>query len=82
MKGCLNRRDRRDIGLTPASRRRWLPARRHEMGKGVEANRNKGLYFSLRDKLNGLHRRSREYCKSAAMLSDSIALVCVRPKLI
>ena len=60
----------------------WLPANRHEVGKGGEVNRNEGLHSRLRDKLNRLHRRTKGYSKSIAMLSDSIALVCVTLNLI
>ena len=60
----------------------WLPANRHEVGKGGEVNRNEGLHSRLRDKLIRLHRRTKGYSKSAAMLSDSITLVCVSLKLI
>ena len=59
----------------------WLPADRHEVGKGGEVNRNEGLHSRLRDKLNRLHRRTKGYSKSITMLSDSIALVCLRLKL-
>ena len=60
----------------------WLPASRHVVSKGGEVNRNEGLHSRLRDKLNRLHRRTKGYSKSVAMLSDSIALVCVILKLI
>lgn len=60
----------------------WLPADRHEVGKGSEVNRNEGLHSRLRDRLNRLHRRTKGYSKSASMLSDSIALVCLTLKLI
>ena len=60
----------------------WLPANKHEAGKGGEVNRNEGLHSRLRDKLNRLHRRTKGYSKSMAMLSDSIALVCLSLKLI
>ena len=60
----------------------WLPANRHEVGKGEEVNRNEGLHSRLRDKLNRLHRRTKGYSKGIAMLSDSIALVCVTLNLI
>ena len=60
----------------------WLPANKHEVGKGGEVNRNEGLHSRLRDKLNRLHRRTKGYSKSITMLSDSIALVCLRLKLI
>ena len=59
----------------------WLPTDRHEVGKGSEVNRNEGLHSRLRDKLNRLHRRTKGYSKSMAMLGDSIALVCLRLKL-
>ena len=60
----------------------WLPADRHQVGKGSEVNRNEGFTpYCLRDKLNRLHRRTKGYSKSMAMLSDSIALVYVTLKL-
>ena len=60
----------------------WLPRNRHEVGKGMEANRNEGLHSRLRDKLNRLARRTKGYTKSVPMLRDSIALVCLRLGLI
>ena len=60
----------------------WLPQNRHMVGKGLEANRNEGSHSVLRDKLNRLHRKTRGYSKSVAMLRDSIALVCLRLDLI
>ena len=78
MKGCLRRKDTADAYQVYG----WLPANRHEVGKGGEVNRNEGLHSRLRDKLNRLHRRTKGYSKSIAMLSDSIALVCVTLNLI
>ena len=60
----------------------WLPAGKHEVGNGGQVNRNEGLHSRSRDKLNWLHRRTKGYSKSMAMLSDSIALVCLNLKLI
>ena len=60
----------------------WLPSDRHVVSKGGEVNRNEGLHSRLRDKLNRLHRQTKGYSKSIAMLSDSIALVCLSLKLI
>ena len=60
----------------------WLPADRHEVGKGGAVNRNEGLHSRLRDRINRLHRKTKGYSKSVAMLSDSIALVCLRLGLI
>ena len=45
-------------------------------------NRNEGLCSRLRDKLNRLYLRTKGYSKSIAMLSDSIALVCLSLKAI
>ena len=59
----------------------WLSPGRHEVGKGTEVNRNEGLHSRLMDKLNRLHRHTKGYSKSAAMLSDSIAPVCLSLKL-
>ena len=61
---------------------RWLPRDRHEVRNGSEVNRNEALRSRLRDKLNRLHRRTKGYSKSMAMLSDSIALVCLKLGLI
>lgn len=60
----------------------WLPADRHEVGKGGAVNRNEGLHSRLRDRINRLHRKTKGYSKSVAMLSDSIALVCLKLGLI
>lgn len=60
----------------------WLPADRHEVGKGGAVNRNEGLHWRLRDRINRLHRKTKGYGKSLAMLSDSIALVCLKLGLI
>ena len=56
----------------------WLPANRHVTGKGGAVNRNEGLHSVWRSKLNRLHRRTKGYSKSAIMLRNSIALVCLR----
>lgn len=60
----------------------WLPANRHEVGKGSAVNRNEGLHSRLRDRINRLHSKTKGYSKSVAMLSDSIALVCLKLGLI
>ena len=60
----------------------WLPASRHVVGKGGEVNRNEGLHSRLRDRINRLHRKTKGYSKSLAMLSGSIALVCLKLGLI
>ena len=60
----------------------WLPAGRHGKGKGGEANRNGGLHSRLRDRLSRLRRKTKGYGKSAAMLRDSIAPVCLKLNLI
>ena len=56
----------------------WLPHDRHVVGKGGAVNWNEGLHSRLRSKLNRLIRRTKGYSKSANMLRDSIALVCLR----
>ncbi len=66
----------------PEAERYRTDAGRHEVVKGSEVNRNEGLHSRLRDGLNRLHRQTKRYRKSMAMLSDSIALVCVTLKLI
>ena len=55
----------------------WLPADRHEVGKGGAVNWNEGLHSWCRGKLNRLHRRTKGYTKSVAMLGCSLALVLV-----
>ena len=60
----------------------WLPSDRHEVGKDSEVNRNEELHSRSRYKLNRLHRPTKGYSKSKAILSDSVALVCVTLKLI
>ena len=55
----------------------WLPADRHQVGKGSAVNWNKGLHSWCREKLNRLHRRTKGYTKSVAMLSGSLALLLV-----
>ena len=56
----------------------WLPANRHVVGKGREANRNEGKHSVLRDKLNRLIRKTKGYSKSEEVLRDSVALVCLQ----
>ena len=56
----------------------WLPANRHVVGKGHEANRNEGKHSVLRSKLNRLIRRTKGYSKSEEVLRDSVALVCLQ----
>ena len=53
----------------------WLPADRHEVGKGGAVNWNEGLHSRCRGKLNRLHRRTKGYTKSVGMLGSSLALV-------
>ena len=55
----------------------WLPADRHQVGKSGAVNWNEGLHSWCRGKLNRLHRRTKEYTKSVAMLSGSLALPLV-----
>ena len=58
--------------------RALLPAERHHIGKGPEANRNEATHEVLRRKLNRLARRTQGYGKSLAMLVDSLALVWLK----
>ena len=44
-------------------------------------NPNEGLHSRLRDKLNRLHRQTKGNSEIVAMLSDSLALVCLSLKL-
>ena len=53
----------------------WLPADRHEVGKGGAVNWNEGLHSWCRGKLNRLHRRMKGYTKSVGMLGCSLALL-------
>ena len=53
----------------------WLPSDRHHVGKGGAVNWNEGLHSWYRGKLNRLHRRTKGYTKSVAMLSGSLALL-------
>ena len=53
----------------------WLPADRHQVGKGGAVNWNEGLHSWCRGKLNRLHRRTQGYTKSVAMLGCSLALL-------
>ena len=53
----------------------WLPADRHEVGKGGAVNRNEGLHSWCRGKLNRLHRRMKRCTKRVAMLWCSLALL-------
>ena len=55
----------------------WLPADRHQVGKGGAVNWNEGLHSWCRGKLNRLHRRTKGYTKSVAMLGYSLAMVLV-----
>ena len=55
----------------------WLPADRHEVGKGGAVNWNEGLHSWCRGKLNRLHRRTKGYTKSVVMLGSSLAMVLV-----
>ena len=55
-----------------------LPANRHVIGKGLEANRNEGRHSALRDKLNRLHRGTKGYSKSEEALRGSVALICLQ----
>ena len=59
-----------------------MPTDRHEVGDGGQVNRNEGIHFRLRDKLNRLHRWTKRYSKSIAILSDSITLICLSLKLV
>ena len=54
----------------------WLPANRHQRGKGSEVNRNEGTHSQSRDRLRRLQRRTKGYSKSLTMLAGSIAWVC------
>ena len=42
----------------------WLSAERHGIGRGGAVNRNEGLHSRLRDKINRLHRRTRDTAKA------------------
>ena len=53
----------------------WLPADRHQVGKGGAVNWNEGLHSWCRGQLNRLHRRTKGYTKSVAMLGYSPALL-------
>ena len=53
----------------------WLPVDRHEVGKGGAVNWNEGLHSWCRGNLNRLHRRTKGYTKSVAMLGCSLALL-------
>ena len=55
--------------------RAWLPADRHQAGKGSAVNWNEDLHSWCRGKLNRMHRRTQEYTNSVAMLSCSLALL-------
>ena len=54
--------------------REWLPRDGHAIGKGGAVNRNEGLNSKLRDKLNGLARRTKGYAKSVEMLKCLLAI--------
>ena len=60
----------------------WLPADRHEVGKGSEVKWNEGLHSVFRDQLKRLQRETKGYSKSVAMLEDSIALIRLKLNLI
>ena len=51
-------------------------------GPTPESAAGKAAGVLLRDKLNRLHRRTKGYGKSVAMLRDFTALVCLSLKLI
>ena len=53
----------------------WLPADRHQVGKGGAVNWNEGLHSRCRGQLNRLHRRTKGYTKSVTMLGYSLALL-------
>ena len=53
----------------------WLPADRHQVGKGGAVNWNEGLHSWCRGQLNRLHRRTKGYTKSVTMLGYSPALL-------
>ena len=55
----------------------WLPASSLKVGKGGAVNWNEGLHSWCRGKLNRLHRRTKGYTKSVAMLASSLAMVLV-----
>ena len=55
----------------------WLPADRHQVGKGGAVNWNEGLHSRCRGKLNRLHHRTKGYTKSVAMLGCSLAMALV-----
>ena len=57
--------------------RNWLPADRHQVGKGGAVNRNEGLHSFLRGKLNRLGRKTKGYSKKERGLRDGLALVWV-----
>ena len=59
-----------------------LPAKRHELGKGGEVNRNEGLHTKLRTRLNRLGRSTSGYTKKLEMLAGSLAMVWLREGLI
>ena len=52
----------------------WLLADRHQAGKGGAVNWNEGLHSWCRGKLNRLHRRTKGYTKSMALLGCSLAI--------
>ena len=55
----------------------WLPADRHQVGKGGSVNWNEGLHSWCRGKSNRRHRRTKSYTKSVGMLGRSLAMVLV-----
>ena len=60
----------------------YLPASRHERGKGSEVNRNEGLRAKLRTRLNRLGRATSGYSKKLETLANSLALARLREGLI
>ena len=53
----------------------WLPADRHQVGKGGAVNWNDGLHSWCRGQLSRLYRRTKGYTKNVAMLGCSLAMV-------
>ena len=52
----------------------WLPADRHQVGKGGAVNWNEGLHSFLRGKLNRLVRRTKGYSKGAGALRVGVGV--------
>ena len=55
----------------------WLPADRHQVGKGGAVNWDEGLHSRCRGKMNRLHRRTKGYTKGVAMLGVFAGLAAV-----